>query len=136
MKMNNKGFSLVELIVVIAIMAILVGVLAPSVIGQVEKSRVSKDEQALDSLASACATAVTEEMTHTNASVSANTSFTLGSGTIQAGSGAPNWLQSALAMCGTSFNLDSDTYKSQTVTVGIASDYRVSVTCGSKTITK
>ena len=28
-KINNKGFSLVELIIVIAIMAVLVGVLAP-----------------------------------------------------------------------------------------------------------
>ncbi|HKM34419.1 MAG TPA: prepilin-type N-terminal cleavage/methylation domain-containing protein, partial [Lachnospiraceae bacterium] len=27
--MNNKGFSLVELIIVIAIMAVLVGILAP-----------------------------------------------------------------------------------------------------------
>ena len=29
-KMNNKGFSLVELIVVIAMMAVLIGVLAPT----------------------------------------------------------------------------------------------------------
>ena len=44
-KMNNKGFSLVELIVVIAIMAVLVGVLAPQFIKYVERSRVSTDMQ-------------------------------------------------------------------------------------------
>ncbi len=43
--MNNKGFSLVELIIVIAIMAILVGVLAPQFIKYIERSRVSKDMQ-------------------------------------------------------------------------------------------
>jgi len=36
---NNKGFSLVELIVVVAIMAVLVGVLAPSYLKYVEKAR-------------------------------------------------------------------------------------------------
>ncbi|SCP94726.1 type II secretion system protein [Anaerobium acetethylicum] len=43
-KMNNKGFSLVELIIVIAIMAILVGVLAPQYIKYVDRSKTSKDE--------------------------------------------------------------------------------------------
>lgn len=42
-KLGNKGFSLVELIVVIAIMAVLVGVLAPTLIKNIEKSRKSKD---------------------------------------------------------------------------------------------
>ena len=42
---NNKGFSLVELIIVIAIMAILVGVLAPQFIKYVERSRNSTDRQ-------------------------------------------------------------------------------------------
>ena len=42
-KMNNKGFSLVELIIVIAIMSILVGVLAPQFIKYVESSRRSND---------------------------------------------------------------------------------------------
>lgn len=49
-KMNNKGFSLVELIVVIAIMAVLVGVLAPQFIKYVEKSRQSTDVTNLDSI--------------------------------------------------------------------------------------
>lgn len=44
-EMNNKGFSLVELIIVIAIMAILVGVLAPQFIKYVESSRQSTDIQ-------------------------------------------------------------------------------------------
>lgn len=48
--MNNKGFSLVELIVVIAIMAVLVGVLAPQFIKYVEKSRQSTDISNLDSI--------------------------------------------------------------------------------------
>lgn len=44
-KMNNKGFSLVELIIVIAIMAILLVVLAPQYLKYVEKSRNSTDLQ-------------------------------------------------------------------------------------------
>jgi type IV pilus assembly protein PilA len=44
-KKNNKGFSLVELIVVIAIMAVLVGVLAPQFMGYVTRSKISTDIQ-------------------------------------------------------------------------------------------
>lgn len=59
-KTNNKGFSLVELIIVIAIMAILIGVLAPQYIKYVEKSRRSADIDLLDSVYTACSVAASD----------------------------------------------------------------------------
>lgn len=58
---NNKGFSLVELIVVIAIMAVLVGVLAPQLIKYVEKSREATDIQTCDNIATALKTYYADE---------------------------------------------------------------------------
>ncbi|OYO51557.1 hypothetical protein CG709_19045 [Lachnotalea glycerini] len=60
-KMNNKGFSLVELIIVIAIMAVLVGILAPQYIKYVENSRISADKNTVDQVASAIQTALANE---------------------------------------------------------------------------
>lgn len=50
-KQNNKGFSLVELIVVIAIMIVLVAVLAPVFTKYVEQSRRATDVQNANSIA-------------------------------------------------------------------------------------
>ncbi len=47
---DKKGFSLVELIIVMAIMAILVGVVASQVLPYMEKSRLSKDQENLASI--------------------------------------------------------------------------------------
>ena len=55
---NNKGFSLVELIIVIAIMAILIGVMAPQLIKYIEKTNVSSDTQLADTVKSAITTAM------------------------------------------------------------------------------
>ncbi len=54
--MNNKGFSLVELIIVVAIMAVLVGVLAPQYIKYLDKSKVGIDQQMCDNLRQAMVT--------------------------------------------------------------------------------
>ena len=53
LKRANGGFSLVELIVVIAIMAILVGVAVPVYSSYIEKSQKAKDQQLVDEVAHA-----------------------------------------------------------------------------------
>lgn len=54
--LTNKGFSLVELIIVIAIMAVLVGVLAPQYIKYLDKSKITADKQLTDSIRQAMTT--------------------------------------------------------------------------------
>ena len=50
---GKAAFSLVELIVVIAIMAVMAAVLAPALLGYVEKSRMQKDDSAMDEVVNA-----------------------------------------------------------------------------------
>lgn len=52
-EMNNKGFSLVELIIVIAIMAVLMGILAPQYLKYVAQSKVSTDITNAEEIATA-----------------------------------------------------------------------------------
>ena len=92
-KLGNKGFSLVELIVVIAIMAVLVGVLAPTLIKNVEKSRESTDVQNLDSMRGAVVTMLSNEKNYdalvpTSGDATYTVAFTSSGCTITA-SGAP-----------------------------------------------
>ena len=57
--MGNKGFSLIELIIVIAIMAVLLGLVGTQVIPYLERSREAKDLQIVNSYCTAAVTAYT-----------------------------------------------------------------------------
>jgi len=63
-RLDNKGFSLVELIIVIAIMAILAAALAPQLMKYIEKSRVSTDKSNCASIKSSVNTALGDEDAH------------------------------------------------------------------------
>lgn len=87
---SNEGFSLVELIIVIAIMAILIGVVALAVIPYLEKSRESKDLQALSTLSGALATAISD------VKATGSGTITYANGTL-VGSGTPGGTNQAIA---------------------------------------
>ena len=59
-KKNNKGFTLVELIIVIAIIAILIAVLAPNYVRYVDRSRWSSDRNDCESLLQEVRTAIVD----------------------------------------------------------------------------
>ncbi len=60
-KKNNKGFSLVELIVVVAIMAVLLGVLVPTLVRHIETSKQSKDLSGIAEIANSMEIALANE---------------------------------------------------------------------------
>ena len=59
--MKNKGFSLVELIIVIAIMAILAAAIAPALIRYIDKSRKADDVAAAETINTAVNAALANE---------------------------------------------------------------------------
>ena len=59
--LTNKGFSLVELIIVVAIMAVLIGVLAPQYLRYVEKTRLQRDNSSIAEVANVIKMASAEE---------------------------------------------------------------------------
>ena len=60
---RNKGFSLIEIVVVIAILVVLLAVLAPALLRYTENSRVQKDESAMDEVCNAVHLAMADSTT-------------------------------------------------------------------------
>lgn len=92
---ENKGFSLVELIVVVAIMAVLVGILAPAYLSYVEKTRIGADEDAAEEIRRAVETAAAEVDVYDTINSGASYTFTNGQN-IATGSGCSAQLKASL----------------------------------------
>ena len=86
-KKDNKGFSLVELIIVIAIMAILVGVVGTQVLPYIEKSRHAKDVQVLSGLCTDAMTAYSSNAANLDASATYTITITKGASDISVSTG-------------------------------------------------
>ena len=114
--LNNKGFSLVELIVVIAIMAILVGALAPQYMKFVERSRKSTDVQNVAAIKSALEVYAADPMVTTNALTNGKVTITTTEEAVS-GSNATGNGNAALAAAGIS-NLVLKSTKWPTATAG------------------
>lgn len=72
---KNKGFSLVELIVVVAIMAVLVGILAPAYLSYVEKTRRGADEDMAEEVRHSIEVATAEICVYDEVKAGASFSF-------------------------------------------------------------
>lgn len=80
MKKSNKGFSLVELIIVIAIMAILAAAIAPALIRYIDKSRRADDVQAASTINSAVNSVLANEEAYDEVAQSMNGASIIASG--------------------------------------------------------
>ena len=73
---DNKGFSLIELIVVIAIMVGLTAILAPQLLRYVEQSRVARDAVTVDETYRAIQIALADETTYNAVGTSETVTYT------------------------------------------------------------
>ena len=123
---NNKGFSLVELIVVVAIMAVLVGVLAPAYLKYVENSREKKDLNNIEEVRHAVEIALADEDVFTEVSNADEVTIAV-NGTVTA---ETDELQDELDATIGEFELVSKKYATeQTVIINIDSAGSVTVEC-------
>lgn len=132
-RLGNKGFSLVELIVVIAIMAVLVGVLAPTLIKNVEKSRKSKDDQNLDTVNGAIKTVLAEEgyydlLISNEVYISGTGAITIKDDSTTVPTGLTNSLSAELTevIGGSTAKMTSNNYKEKKITFTIDGTGKVS----------
>ena len=127
-KLGNKGFSLVELIVVIAM-------LAPTLIKNIEKSRESKDAQNIEQIKSACEVALQDETVYQNTvdTASDKNLVTLSKTTcsVTGGDDFKNELDGIMKVEGT--KLTSKKYADKTITFKVNSKGQVSYSEGTTT---
>lgn len=120
-KKNNKGFSLVELIVVIAIMAVLMVVLAPAMLRYVEKSRVQKDDTAVHEVQRAVELALSDEAVVDEISGGEVVTVSNGSITMTSGTSAALLTEVHKTVTDSAVKLSSKTYKGHVYNIQIVS---------------
>lgn len=127
-KTNNKGFSLVELIIVIAIMAVLMVVLAPQLLRYVESSRLQRDNSGISEIANAIEIACANENIAEEIPAAGGTALTItvtrdGNGNqildLDSITGAPNLSAELAATLGAEVTTSSRTYREAATALSI-----------------
>lgn len=113
---NNKGFSLVELIVVIAIMAVLMAVLAPAMLRYVEKSREQKDRSAVAEVINAVNVALSDETVNSDATTTKTNNVTVATGATGI-AGTATAVVNEVKLTIPSVTFTSKSYKDKTYTI-------------------
>lgn len=135
---EREGFSLVELIIVIAIMAILIGIVALAVIPYLEKSRVGKDQQTIDTVYSAFKNAIASQqitddltvtITSTGGSATGDSKFKIDDFAVDLDCTNAEGLKALEAKLAS-----SDAKGSDIVCKFTATDKKIEVTCGAADI--
>ena len=117
---DNRGFSLVELIIVIAIMAVLTSILAPQLIKYIERARIQKDQTAASEVLRTVQLAMANEGIYNQ--VVANTSnvtVVVKDNTAISCSGSDLLEKEVVEIIGTSIDFTSKQHNGKTYTVTI-----------------
>lgn len=135
-RQDNKGFSLVELIVVIAIMAVLVAVMAPQFTKYVDRSRQSVDAATVAGIVSAVQVGVADVTEYTVENDTYTITLSDGAAVVKkgttelskAGTGSPKNLTDAIVdACGelSTLHVTAKAWDTVTITVKVAENVTV-----------
>ena len=136
---NNKGFSLIELIIVIAIMAVLVAIIAPNLTKYLGSSKQKTDKKNADEIASQVQTCITDYETENG--YLGDYTLTWTSSGLSSGSNSifDGIVESAITSATESKEVGSS-YATADIEQKDSSDaskgYKVTVTLGNATVTK
>lgn len=122
-KLDNKGFTLVELIIVIAIIAVLAAVIAPQYVKYIDKSRQATDENTLNEVAHAMEVAAANNDVYTEIT-GGGVKISVATGSITStGTTATNMLAAVTEVVpAASVKFTSKAYTGKTVVISISAD--------------
>ena len=123
---DKKGFSLIELIIVVAIMVALIAILAPQYLKYVEKSRIAADQTSLDEVVTAVKVYASDP--DTTATYPLTVTMTYSDKTLTFASGTPSEITDTLGK-------DSFEIKSSAGQEALASGFTVTVAADTYAVT-